>query len=235
VFTAAAAGGRVGDKNVKQGQRKPMNSSATDDQEPSDQNVNDKPSRAQNIVFLLLLIRGTLAIVLGLILIFNPDKSRQFLFNFMGIFWLTTGLALIRQGVDSEVGSRSSKIIGLVAVLTGLFVLTRDIARDWLPEGTVVQLLGTVILLTGVLHILSEFRVGRWTKRGITWAHFFLGVFEIVLGATLLLSPLDQGPIVYWTATLWALVGGALIIGGALYNRFLARRERKVQQQPGIE
>jgi uncharacterized membrane protein HdeD (DUF308 family) len=63
----------------------------------------------------------------------------------------------------------------------------------------------------------------------------FLGVFEIILGAMLLFSTSDRGPIVYWTATLWALVGGTLIIGSAIYKRIRTRRELKVQQHPGIE
>jgi uncharacterized membrane protein HdeD (DUF308 family) len=212
-----------------------MNTSATDDQDTSDQNVNDKPSRAQNIVFLLLLIRGTLVIVLGLVLIFNPNKSQDLLFNFMGVFWLTSGIALLRQGADSGLGSRTSRVVALVGILTGLIVFFRDVVRSWLAEVVVFELLGAVILLTGALHVLGEFRIGGWATRKTTWGHFFLGIFEIVLGAMLLFSPLDQGPIVYWTATLWALVSGTLIIGSALYNRFLARRERKEQQQPEIE
>jgi uncharacterized membrane protein HdeD (DUF308 family) len=145
------------------GQSKLMNTSDT----------NDPSGRAQTVIFLLLLIRGTLVIVLGLVLVFNPDKSRDLLFNFMGVFWLTTGIALLRQGVDNEVGSRLFRVIGLGAILTGIFVLARDIARDWLAEVVVMELLGAVILLTGALHVLSEFRVGRWAKRGKTWAHFF--------------------------------------------------------------
>ena len=202
----------------------------------SDQNANGQSGRGQNIVFLLLMIRGTLVIVLGLVLIFNPDKTQDLLFNFMGVFWLTTGIALLRQGEDSEPGARRmSRVIGLIAILTGIFVLFRDFARGWLDGTMVIQLLGAVILLTGVLHVLSEFRIGRWAKRGATWAHFFLGLFEIVLGAMLLFSPSDRGPIVYWIATLWALVGGVLIIGSAIYGRFQARRERKDQQRQGIE
>jgi uncharacterized membrane protein HdeD (DUF308 family) len=47
-----------------------------------------------------------------------------------------------------------------------------------------------------------------------------LGIFEIVLGAMLFISPLAYGPPVYWTAMIWALVGGGMIIGSAVFDRF---------------
>jgi hypothetical protein len=46
---------------------------------------------------------------------------------------------------------------------------------------------------------------------------------------------LEPGPILYWTATVWALFGGAVIIGDALYQRAQARREQGNPQQPPPE
>jgi hypothetical protein len=48
----------------------------------------------------------------------------------------------------------------------------------------------------------------------------------------LILSPLEQGSIVYWVATIWALIGGGLIITDALYQRAQVNRERKTQGKP---
>ena len=62
-----------------------------------------------------------------------------------------------------------------------------------------------------------------------------LAVFEIVLGAQLIISPLEPGPITYWTATIWSLFGGAAIMGDALYQRARKRREQGNQQQPPPE
>jgi hypothetical protein len=76
------------------------------------------------------------------------------LFNFMGVFWLTSGIALLRQGADSGLGSRTSRVVALVGILTGLIVFFRDVVRSWLEEVVVFELLGAVILLTGALHVL---------------------------------------------------------------------------------
>jgi uncharacterized membrane protein HdeD (DUF308 family) len=89
----------------------------------------------------------------------------------------------------------------------------------------VVELLGVVILLTGVLHMMGEFRLGGVFKRKHETLHFLLGLFEVVLGLTLILSPLEQGPITYWIATIWALIFGSLVIGEAVTERFRQSKE----------
>jgi hypothetical protein len=37
---------------------------------------------------------------------------------------------------------------------------------------------------------------------------------------------LEQGPITYWAATIWALIGGGLIISDAFYQRARVNQER---------
>jgi len=57
-----------------------------------------------------------------------------------------------------------------------------------------------------------------------------LGLFEMVLGIMLVIEPLDQGPVVYFAATVWALVGGVILIGDAVRLRRL--RQLREQASP---
>ena len=86
-----------------------------------------------------------------------------------------------------------------------------------------ISLLGVVILLTGILHATAQIRAGSAFSRGHRALNFLLGIFEIVLGLTLVLSPLDRTPATYWIATIWALVFGILAIGQAFKQRSQAR------------
>jgi uncharacterized membrane protein HdeD (DUF308 family) len=104
-------------------------------------------------------------VLLGVILLFSPEKSQRQLLNTMGFFWLTTGIVLLRRDTDSVLGGRMSWVIGLAGIFSGLIVVTRRITRHWLDEVVVFELLGAIILLTGVLHIVGEIRVGQWTTR----------------------------------------------------------------------
>jgi uncharacterized membrane protein HdeD (DUF308 family) len=54
------------------------------------------------MAFWITLVRGLLAIALGVSLILWPDKARPMLVNFMGMFWLVSGIVSLRWGVHGE-------------------------------------------------------------------------------------------------------------------------------------
>jgi len=199
----------------------------------------DGHNRGRTIGFWIALLRGFFAMTLGLVLIFNPEKTKVMLANFMGFFWLTSGIILIRhtnavfgKQTDRVLGKRTALVMDLAGILTGLLVISRSITRRWVDEVVFFELLGAVILLTGVLHLFGDFRIGRVIKRKRTTAQKILAVFEILLGVLLILSPLERSPIICWTATIWALVGGGLIITDAVYQRAQVNREQKTQVKP---
>jgi uncharacterized membrane protein HdeD (DUF308 family) len=162
------------------------------------------------IPILMNLYRGGAAIVLGILLFVIPDKSKGFLFNLMGFFWLTIGFTILRRGEEDwrYPGKWVAWIAGIVAVVTGLLVVSRRFTRQWVGEDFFFFLLGTVILATGLLHIFSQQLIGGFRQDRETRIHFYLGVFEVVLGGLLLFSRNVDQSIVYWTATAWALIYG---------------------------
>ncbi len=187
------------------------------------------------IPILMNIYRGGAAIVFGILLFIIPDKSKGFLFNLMGLFWLTIGLTILRRSQDDEryPGKWVAWIAGLVAVVTGLLVVTRHFTRQWVGEDFFFFLLGTVILATGLLHMFSQQRIGGFRQDRDTRIHFYLGVFEVLLGGLLLFSPNVDQPIVYWAATAWALVYGLY----AFITAVRSYREGKQEESelPNIE
>lgn len=177
---------------------------------------------------LIQLFRGGLAIVLGAILLFWPDKSETFLFNSMGLFWLSMGILTLRgdRELFSKVGKRTALVAGLVGIVTGLLVVTSQLTRQWLDEEVFFFLLGLVILATGLMHLLVEIRIGGITKNVRTGVHFLLSLFEVALGGLLLMSSTLEFHFVYWAATAWAFLYGTLTIGTAVYK--YRHREKEV-------
>lgn len=172
------------------------------------------------MAFWITLVRGIFAISLGAALIFQPDKSLPILANFMGIYWLISGLVSVRWGAAGRGSDRLALIAGIVGVVAGVGVLGRSFLTARAAEDIVLSLLGVVILLTGVLHALDGFRSGRDDlTREWTWPGFLLGLFEVILGLLLVFSPVERGPVTYIAAAVWAFLGGAILIGDALYLR----------------
>ena len=174
--------------------------------------------------FWITLARGILAIALGLALLVQPETARPMLANFFGMYWLLAGVISIRWGARGERARGLPLVAGVVGVLTGLAAIGRFLMGNLLSEVMVFYFLGTVVLLTGLLHMFGGFRTGEERERQWSWGSFLLGLFEIILGGMLLIEPLERGPGLNLTAMVWALVGGATLIGEALRIRRQALR-----------
>jgi len=165
-------------------------------------------------IFWITLIRGFMVILLGLSLIFIPEKTKAMLFNFMGLFWLMAGIVIVRQELHNR-GHRLVLAAGIIGVLAGIAVVTRNITRQYVDEFWVVEVLGAVIILTGILHILGGFQIVGWSMHGRTALSVMLGLFEVFLGGALMLLQGGQSPILYTIATIWAMLGAIFLLSDA--------------------
>lgn len=48
------------------------------------------------MAFWIVSVQGILAIGLGAVLLFQPDRTLPMLANFMGLYWLTSGVISLR-------------------------------------------------------------------------------------------------------------------------------------------
>lgn len=171
--------------------------------------------------------KGILSLILGLILIFDPDKSAPKLTYIMGMFWASSGIALLRHGPIGKMGQRLSKLISAVAIVTGLLVVARYFLNAvfglQLVANTIASIvLGAVILLTGISHLITEWKFGYISGRRIL--HTLLAVFEILLGLQLMLLPVVDHLYVRQTITIWALLGGILFVSTTIYEHIQRRQ-----------
>ena len=186
------------------------------------------------MAFWITLIRGMLAVILGVALIFWPDKARPILVSFMGMFWLVSGIVSLRWGVHGERAKGLSLLAGAAGVLAGVGMLSRRFTQGIGGEDVLLSVIGLVILLTGLMHVVGGFRTSPVEahlfsqNRKWAWTAFLLGLFEIVLGVILVIAPMNRGPVIYLAASVWALVGGVILLGDAL-------RLRRLRQQANQE
>ena len=134
---------------------------------------------------------------------------------------------------------RSKSVKGLTIPVVAL---QRDSARDVLgairalfhkrldnvvAQSVLVWLLATVILLTGLAHVLEGFRAGDELERQPSRSSVLLGMMEIPLGLLLLVGSLENSRAGYWAACIWALTGGVILIADALLLRRRLRSQSR--------
>ena len=162
----------------------------------------------------ITLVRGAMAIVLGLALALERDRAPGALANFMGVYWILNGVVTLQWGLMAEPRRRLLPFAaGAIGVVTGAVVLLLNVGTTYL-----LSFLGLVIALTGVAHLLGGFEFadvsGRGWRPGVP-----LGILEVGLGATLILTSGEGGSLSTWLASAWALLGGTVLVFDALLMR----------------
>ena len=169
--------------------------------------------------FWITLARSVLALALGLALILHPDKTRPMLVNFIGVFWLAGGIMSLRWGASGERARRTSIVVGIVGIVAGALILGRFLMIQLVGEALMVLLLGTVVVLTGLVHVFEGFQTGPGHQRQRSWTSTLLGAFEIVLGLVVLMWRDDFGPIFYALVIIWAFMAALVLLRQALRQR----------------
>lgn len=156
-------------------------------------------------------------------LILHPDKTRPMVVNFIGMFWLMGGIMSLRWSVSGERARRLSVIIGVVGIVAGVLILGRFLLAQVVGEEAVVLVLGTIIVLTGLVHVFEGFRAGTDRHRQRSWASTLLGIFEIALGLVVLLWRDEFGQLFYALVTIWAFLAALILLREGLRQRARVR------------
>jgi len=105
----------------------------------------------------LMAFAGIFGIVLGVVVMKNPEGTIKIIALIVAIFWLISGLVDLFRGLgDSELPDRTLRIVfGVVSVAFGVVILV------WptVTIGVFVILTGIFLLLFGALEILASFRL----------------------------------------------------------------------------
>ena len=161
----------------------------------------------QSNIWWLFLLQGIAGILLGVMLIAEPDATLFALVTFLGFYWLITGmLALVRVFVDRSVPWIWSLLSGIVGVLAGLLVLKHPLLATLTVPTVLVIILGVQGLIMGALELVEGFKGG-----GI--GSFILGVLNLLIGLLLLSSPVAAAlavPLVF--GVLLLVQGGAHVV-----------------------
>ncbi len=158
------------------------------------------------------LIQGIFSLIIGLLLLTNPLATTLVIVQFIGIFWLVSGIfGLVGIFVDSSLWGWKL-FIGIVGVLAGLSVMQHPLWSTFLLPTVLVTILGIEGLIMGVFGLIAAFQGGGWGA-GI------LGALSLLFGLLLLGSPLAAGLALPWVFGVLGIVGGIAAIVVAFQQR----------------
>jgi len=163
-----------------------------------------------------ILIEGIFSIIIGFLLLTNPLATTLVIVQFIGIFWLVTGIMSI-VGIFIDKSMWGLKLLsGVIGILAGFAVMQHPIWSTFMLPTILVIFMGVSGLFIGVIGLIGAFRGGGWAA-GI------LAAISLFFGILLIGSPFIAGLTLPWVYGVMGVAGGILTIIAAF-------RQRKVEK-----
>jgi len=155
----------------------------------------------------LVLVRGIVAIVFGILALFWPGITLLVLVIFFGAYAIVDGVFSIFSAFRHDTRSRAWAIFsGIIGILAGL------VALIW-PGITSLALL-YVIAFWAILHGIAEIVGGIQLRKVIDneWALILGGVLSVIFGAMLFLWPGAGMLGLVWLIAIFAVIYGIVMV-----------------------
>ena len=110
----------------------------------------------------LNLIRGIVALVVGILILGWPSVGDRLFVNFLAIFWLVSGLMSLQWGHSVHQRKGLWLVAGLVGTVVGVALLLRYWYQRYLDPGQAVRILGALALFVGLINILEGSELQKW-------------------------------------------------------------------------
>lgn len=166
----------------------------------------------------LVLIEGIAAVLVGLMLFARPAATTILLVQFLGVYWLVTGVFSIVSLLWNRSAWGWKLFSGILGIAAGLLIIRNPLWSTLLVPSTLAFMLGAIGIVIGFLQLVDAFR-------GAGWGTGILGGLSILLGFLLIARPVIAGLALPW------ILGGLLVFGGFLAI-FASFGLRNLQPQP---
>jgi uncharacterized membrane protein HdeD (DUF308 family) len=157
----------------------------------------------------LVVLRGALAIVFGVLAFVWPEITILTLIVMFGVYAIVDGLVAAWTGLSRVKDSPRWWVFlleGLISIGAGV------IALIWPRLATLVliYMIASWAVITGILEIVAAIRLRNEISN--EWVLGLGGVISIALGVLLFLQPLAAGVAIIWTVAAYAVIFGVLLI-----------------------
>lgn len=163
-------------------------------------------------IWWLALLRGIVAVLLGLLLFTNTAATLEVVFIFLGIYWFMDGVVTL---IASFTGRKESEgwgwgvFSGAISILAGLAVLSQPVLTAIFTAKFIVSLVGIMIIISGALSIVTGFRLRKTSGE---WMMILGGALSLILGLLLFFNPLFSAAVYVNMLAIFSIIGGIMLI-----------------------
>ena len=175
-------------------------------------------------IWWLVLLRGFVILLMGLLLIFRPVPTIIVLIYLLGFYWFFDGIFTLIESVRGRKSNQEWRwglFVGIVSVLAGVIVFTQPYISAVIGATFVIYLVAILALISGIWGIMTGVRLRKVISN--EWSMILGGVLAALFGILLMVNPLVSAMTLVWIMGIFALIGGIALIALSFRIRSLAR------------
>lgn len=183
-----------------------------------------------NVLWWVVLVRGLIALVFGLVAVFWPGLTLVILVYLFSAYILVSGILNVILGVFSA-GRSSMWLLGLIVGVLELAVGIYAVRNPAISLTAFVLLIGFTFMVRGILQIVAAFMEAA--PDGASLALLVIsGALSTLAGIFVVLQPASGGLAFVWALGVYLLVVGAMDVARAAAARVLLDDHRLPDRQP---
>ena len=154
----------------------------------------------------VMLLRGILAIILGLFAFFKPACMLIGIVQVMGLFFLLDGVLLIISTVTGHTGgSRWLALLGgIFYILAGIAIFSSPLLSALFTQVVVIYMMAFFVMLTGIMRVVTAMRL--WKTSDHKWLLLVEGFIGIIFAVILMESPIVSAEVLMQVVGVIAIV-----------------------------
>lgn len=171
-------------------------------------------------VWWVILLRGILALILGIYAFLRPEWTIVFIVQIMGVFFLIDGILMTVGAVTGHIGrSRLLSLLGgIFYVIAALIIFGNPLLSAFFTQTLIIYIAAIFCCANGITKIITAARL--WSVLGSRWAVLIDGLISVVFAVVLFTAPVVSGIVLMKIAGFFAVI---LAVSSLIFT-FLLRK-----------
>ncbi len=168
--------------------------------------------QAASTLWWLVLLRGILAIILGILFFTNPGATLIIIMTFLGAYWIVDGIFTLFASLQGKKENNNwgwGIFVSILSILAGLAVFSQPIFTALFTTTFLMYFMGFIILASGISSIATGFKLEKASSKRVM---VFGGVLTAFLGLLLLINPIFSAGIFVSILGIFSVLGGIILV-----------------------